>query len=475
MQSSRPCFRQLGAWIFGAHLLLGVFALEFAPFVEPRAWWWIAPFCIVSLTMLGYLVYRSLSAEPAGILYESGLFLSISCAVYYGFGPLLFVIGPVDAADYARSWYPLNATESIWLTGLNFIGLGLTGLVYVYARFPLLVKIADRAARRWASVSPVRVLLAFLLIGLVAKYLFVVPFELGLTKSVPSAVASDSSQLLVVAILVGWIYKDVGPQWIGALVNLLLLTEVTIGILLFNKTEVLIGIMAAGLGSFFSQRRFRDLLLTALVGFLIYVLIGPLVDFGRNELTYQGGGQPAPASLSQRYDIAVTYFAGSESHRRQQEILGAWWARLNYLPPQQAAVDLYDEGRGSDDLSRALWIFVPRLLFPGKPTMSDAGVNLTEKVTGRRNSSTGIGVFVDGYYMLGWFGVLLASITYGVSLRAYSAIARSVVARRAFVMYPLAFIGIFAGLRSDGWWLIDVAGPTVIVLVLLGLFRLFRP
>jgi hypothetical protein len=475
-QSLRPCFRRLGVAVFGAHLFLGVFALEFASFVDPSAWRWLVPFCIVSLTMLGYLVYRALAAEPAGILYESGLFLSISCAVYYAFGPLLFVIGPAEAADYSHSWYRVNATESMWLMGLNFIGIGLTGLAYCFARFPFLAKVADAAARRWARVSPVRVLVMFVLIGLVAKYLFVVPFDLRLTESVPSGAVRQLARLLVIAVLVGWTYKDVGPRWIGALAKLLLLTEVTTGFLLFNKTEVLIVIMAAGLGNYFGQRRLRNLLFTALVGFLIYALIGPMVTFGRNELGYRGRGQPAPASFSQRFDIAVTYFTGGESHLREQEIAGWWWARLNYLPSQQAAVELHDQGRGSDDLSRVMWIFVPRLLFADKPEMSGAGVDLNEKVTGFRNSSIGIGVFVDGYYILGWFGVLLASITYGLSLGAYSAIARSVVAKRAVVMYPLLFMGIFAGLRSDGGWLIDVAGPAVFALVLLGLFRLFaRP
>ena len=118
-QFLRPCFRRLGIAVFGAHLFLGVFALEVASFVDPNAWWWLAPFCIVSLMMFGYLVYRALAAEPAGILYESGLFLAISCAVYYAFGPLLFVIGPAEAANYSKSWYPVNATESMWLIGLN--------------------------------------------------------------------------------------------------------------------------------------------------------------------------------------------------------------------------------------------------------------------------------------------------------------------------------------------------------------------
>jgi hypothetical protein len=395
---------------FRVHLFLGLLALEFASFVEPSAWWWLVPFCIVSLTMLGYLVYRALAAEPTRILYESGLFLAISGAVYYAFGPLLFVIGPAEAADLSKSWYWVDATQSMWLMGLNFIGIGLTGFAFCFARFPSLAKVAYTAARRWARMSPVRVLVVFVLIGLVAKYLVVVPFELRLTKNVPSAVARQLTQLLVLAVLVGWMYKDIGPRWIGALAKLLLLTEVTTGFLMFNKPAVLIVMMAAGLGNYFRQRRLRNLLFTALVGFLIYMLIGPIVNFGRNELAYRGRGQPVAATLSQRFDIAVTYFTGGESHHRQQEIAGSWWSRLNYLSSQQAAVELHDQGRGSDDLGRVMWIFVSRLLFPSKPEMTVAGVDLYEKIAGSRGSSTGIGVFVDGYYILGWFGVLLASI-----------------------------------------------------------------
>jgi len=103
----------------------------------------------------------------------------------------------------------------------------------------------------------------------------VVPFELGLTENVPSALTRQLAQLLVLAVLIGWSYKDVGPGWIGALAKLLLLTEVTTGFLMFNKSAVLIVIMAAGLGNYFRQRRLRNLLFTALAGLLIYMLIGP--------------------------------------------------------------------------------------------------------------------------------------------------------------------------------------------------------
>lgn len=470
---SGPAFRRVGASVFGAHIFLGLLALTMAPLVDPNEWWWLAPFCMGSLAMLGYLVLQALRTEPAGIMYETGVFLSISCGVYYAFGPLLYVIGPVEAADYSRSWYWVDASQSVWLTGLNFVGLGLAGVAYVSARFPSLAGIAAETANRWARISPVRVFVVFLLLGFIAKYLFVLPFELRLIESVPSAGIRGLGRLLTVALLLGWSYKDRGSWWVGSLARLLLVGEMVTGALMFNKTEVLVAVMAAGLGHYFAHRRLGKLLVLALAGLLLYVLIGPIVTFGRNELVYRGGGAPAPAHLSARFDIASAYFTGGESHLAERELSGSWWSRFNYLPSQQAAVDFYDQGRGSDDLERLMWIFVPRLLFPSKPEMTGTGVDLTEKVTGFRNSSTGVGVFADGYYIFGWLGVILVSLTYGFALSAYSAIARSVVRSRAAVMYPLAFMGLYAGLRADGWWLTDVAGPMVFALVLLALFRVF--
>lgn len=468
----RPAFRRVGSIVFSAHLFLGLFALVMSPLVDSNGWWWLAPFCGASLLMIAYLVYRALRTQPTGLLFEIGLFLAISCGVYYAFGPLLFVIGPSEAAQYSRSWYRVDATESVWLTGLNFVGFGVAGIAYLYARFPWLAKTSDTAAFHWGRVPPARVFIGFLLLGLAAKYLFVLPYELRLSEDIPAGVIRQMSRLLAIALLVGWAHKDAGPWWMNPITKLLLASELVTGFLMFNKTEVLIAIMASALGHYFAGGRFRTLLLAAMVGFLVYVTINPLVTFGRDELAHRGGGVPAPADLMERFDIANSYATGTESHFRRTDISGTWWSRFNYLPPQQAAVQLYRQGRGSDDFERLGWIIVPRLLFPDKPMMTGAGVDLTEKVTGLRNSSTGVGVFVDGYYMLGWLGVMLASVTYGLALRAYSVVARSIVNNRAVALYPLVFMGIYVGLRADGMWLTDVAGPLVFMLALLGLFRL---
>lgn len=468
----RPAFKRVGAIVFSAHLFLGLYALVVSTLVDTNDWWWLAAFCSASLLLIAYLVYRALITEPAGLLFETGLFLAISCGVYYAFGPLLFVVGPLDAAEYSKSWYPVNASESVWLTGMNYIGFGLAGLAYVFTKFQSLARIAGTAAYHWGRIRPERLFIGFLLLGVAAKYLFVLPFELRLTENVPAGAIRQASRLLAVALLVGWAYRKVGPWWMGPATKLLLVSEVVTGFLMFNKTEVLIAAMASALGYYFSCGELRKLVHAAILGFLIYVVINPIATFGRDELAYRGGGVPAAAGLIERFNIVGSYFAGTESHFRRPEISGAWWSRLNYLPPQHAATQLYRQGQGSGDFERLGWVLVPRLLFPDKPMMTGAGIDLTEKITGLRNSSTGIGIFVDGYYMLGWLGVVLASFTYGLALRAYSVVARSIVQDQAVAMYPLVFMGIYVGLRADGMWLTDVAGPLVFMLVVLGGFRL---
>lgn len=423
--------------------------------------------------MLGYLILKILHRDPRRILYEPVLFLALACAVYYAFGPLLYVMGPADAIEYSRSWYWVDATDALWLTGINFIGFGLAGSAYSATRLPTLAIIVDSTANAWSKISIATTFAAFLTIGLVAKYLFVLPYELLLIQSEPTGTTRQLARLLLAALLIGFAYRDAERPSLYALTKFVLVGEIITGILMFNKTETLVAIIAAMLGHYYYTRRLRTLLIAACIAALVYISIGSVVTFGRNELVARGGGVPIPADLRGRFEIIGQYFGGGETQLRPEEISGAWWSRLNYLPSQQSAIDLYHENNGGDDLSRLPWIFIPRLLYPDKPIMSVAGYDLTEKITGRRHSSTGIGVFVDGYYNLGWLGLVIGSLAYGYVLRAYSVMSFGIVKRRAVIMYPLVFMGIYAGVRADGWLLIDVAGPLVTALVLLGLFHIF--
>ena len=102
--------------------------------------------------------------------------------------------------------------------------------------------------------------------------------------------------------------------------------------------------------------------------------------------------------------------------------------------------------------------------------MSVSGPDFNEKFSGTRGSSMSAGVFVDGYYNLGWPGLIVAALSYGWVLRVCAAISESIVRTQTLWMYPLTFIGVAAGLRPDSSWLGVVGGSLVIAVSALAIF-----
>jgi hypothetical protein len=154
------------------------------------------------------------------------------------------------------------------------------------------------------------------------------------------------------------------------------------------------------------------------------------------------------------------------------------WARFCYIPAQGAALDFYDKGEGGDDYSLLGWAFLPRFLSSDKPIMTASGSDFNTKITGEVDAgSIGQGVFANGYYNLGWWGVIAVGIAVGCMLAWTSAFAVEVFRARAVVWLPMALLGSYMAFRIDGHFLGDYWGPFVLFVyaVLAGSVLNLRP
>lgn len=467
-------FRALAWPVFAAHGVMGFLGIAFWSSIEPDSWFWLGALCLASLVSLGWLVMRSVASCPQSVMYETGIFLALSSGVYFGFGPLLHAFNPLNARETANLWFEVNGAEAVFLTGINYLGLGIAGLSYTAFQIPRFAALASRMSVHWAVVGPTTVFWGFLLVGAVFKFWLLWPFQLGLTDTVQGSFVYALSGLLAISLFIAARYwKSLGA--IGRVAAVLaMVLQVVAGMLAYNKTDVMLPLVAFSLGGFLAHPRKHRALVAAAVLFLGYVLITPPVNFARIETAKAQAVAAQRVSIQERFDLLVQFYQIDHHVIQTSGQSLAWWIRLNYLPSQNAAVYFQRVGDGSDDLDRMLWIFIPRVIYPDKPQMTGAGIRLTEKIAGHESSSTGIGIFVDGYYLLGWFGVLFTSMSYGLVLRAYTSIARPVVEEESTIMLPLVFMGIFLGMRADGWWLTDVVGAAVIATGILGLLWVFR-
>ena len=225
---------------------------------------------------------------------------------------------------------------------------------------------------------------------------------------------------------------------------------------LLNKSSVLLPMVAllAGLAWRLGIRRVMVPGFAALL--VVFLLIGNPVSTARN--IFGLGGQvdwsERIAGLWEGVLRPGDFTQGGDYYP---------WSRFCYLPPQGAALDFYDTGRGGDDYSLVGWVFLPRFIFPDKPIITASGPEFHFKITGHDTSSTGHGVFVNGYYNLGWWGVVFVGIAVGCILAWTSALAVQVFRAGALLWLPMALLGSYIAFRIDGTFVADYWGPFVLL------------
>jgi hypothetical protein len=442
-------------WRPGVAILgLGVLALVCQGSILDDEWWVVGAFIIASGLMLLPAIWRALRRGGQEVLADHLLVLAGAFIAYYVLGALLIPFGPQDEAEAAQSFYRVDAPLAMRVTAVNCIGFGLALVSGSLVRRHWIFGGAHKAIRLGQFISREWVIAAFLFVGAYGSF-YVFAFDIGLRPGeVVSGILRTMSQLLLVAIMVAAAHRGRGSVWL--LLSAIVLTAVQAlgGLLLLNKSGVLLP-MAALLTGLAWRLGVRRVMVPGLAALLaVYLLIGDPVSTARNTQV-----------LGDQIDWSERFALMSEGVLRSSNAAPKggyhYWARFCYLTPQGAALDFYDTGQGGEDYSLLGWVFLPRFLFPDKPIMTASGPAFHHKATGGETSSTGIGVFVDGYYNLGWWGVIGVGIAVGCMLAWTSAFAAEVYRARALIWLPMALVGSFMAFRIDGAFLPDYCGTFV--------------
>lgn len=448
----------------GAILGLGVLALACQGFVlDDDAWWVVGAFIIASGLMLLPAIWRASRREGQEVLADHLLVLAGAFIAYYVLGALLIPFGPEYAAEVAQSYYRVDAPLVMRVTAVNCIGFGLALVSGSLVGRHWVSGWARKAIGLGRFISQEWVIAAFLLVGGISAF-HVLEFDIDPPPGeVVPGLLRTMSQLLLVAITVAAAHRGRGSAWFVSSAIVLTVVKALGGLLLLNKSEVLLPMVALLIGLSW-RLGVRRVMFPGLVMLLaVFLMIGGPVQTARNM--YGLGNQ---IDWSERFAFLSEGVLGSSNAALEGDYHP--WLRFCYIIPQGAALDFYDIGQGGDDYSLLGWVFLPRVLFPDKPVMTASGPAFHYKVTGSDTSSTGIGVFVDGYYNMGWWGLIVVGIAVGCMLAWTSAFAVEVYRARALIWLPVALLGSLMAFRIDGGFLPDYCGTFVLLgyLVLAG-------
>jgi hypothetical protein len=423
-------------------------AFEQAP--EPT-WQLLGTVCLLGTAISVYWVAVALRDGPSRALTDPFIVLLAASCMYYCVGPLMYVFGEPSSIDHAQGFFKIEPEDALRVTTMNLCGMSIMLLAGSFLDTSKAQVLAP-GMRRLGRIPGTWFFWSFLAAGLTCKF-YVYLVDTASEREVISGVYRALSNLTFAAAFVGLLQARTSRPLINATSLIAAGLDSAMGVLLFNKSQIVLPWLVVSFALYVRRPHYRRIVASVCLALISVAILSRPVSEARNALT-----RSAETTTGARLAII------SDVADHTSEAISGIFGRICYTNPQVAAVSLYDAGDGGDDVELLLWVFLPRALFEEKPVITRAGSDFNKKILGKDTSSTGMGLFVNGYYNMGWLGLVAVSILSAWILGLFSAISRLVVEADALAAIPVVLLGMYCGFRVDGNFISDYLGTFAMIL-----------
>lgn len=401
------------------------------------------------------------------------MWFRLSTAVYFGIGTYAVFIMNDASRLYIESFYQFFDAD---IYKMNLVVTLSVAVVLLFARFVILAVDRNGGGRRmddassddayWQRLRSVGLL--FIVVGQTISYGLKIPQHFGWTSGDwPGSILQFSDCTLVgIFMLTLWTLSR-APRLMPLLI-LLVGVELLMELLMFNKSGILKTLIMFLLAFLWRKLTIARAVVAAVAAIGLYVAVTPVVTNARSELGLKYGQRPA--GFLDRLQILTSYGSASTFSNKgetQDSLL-----RISYVNAATLVIREYDMGMPANWPELLPAVFVPRFLWPEKPIITDVGLDIYEIGTGRRNSSSGAGIFADAYWAMGWWGVLVYMAACGLIMGGLSAMTARVLREGWWMQFPVVLMALLMGFRTDGHYIADVAGASVMLIGMYGVLAI---
>jgi hypothetical protein len=405
-----------------------------------------------------------LARANSAMVFTAPFWFRITTAIYFGFGSLTPFIANDTTIAYLDQFAYLEPATLLKVNTLTVVGT-----ICVFASTMALQRVMPtRFTQRVASPTQGAlgsVAINFAVVGFLAKYFFLVPYQLGVFPGLklPGAISTiEFFPAVSIFLLVLWALRR-GKVMILIPIALFLL-EALAGLVMGNKSVVIIAAVMFALGALCDRvTAARMLISTALIAGL-FILIAPPTDAVRREMGARYGSISA-GTMAERFAVLANYSADDARVSNREGVQGSL-VRLSYATPAGFATSQYDIGLPGNSYELWLAVFVPRFLWPEKPIITDVGADFNFAATGSRNSQSSPGLFAESYWNFGWVGVAIFMPLLGVVLFFLGRYSLWVIQSGNWWLLPVALMAMRTGMRVDGFFVADIIGGTMMIAVM---------
>lgn len=380
-----------------------------------------------------------------------------AAGLFYGIGPLVYIFGNEATIEATNLVWSVDQ-KMIWKVH-RVVLVALSSVLFffsLFSRFLPNLSISKQSIDEQASLTKAKtIVLLFLVVGGGIRYLVELPFQFGLISyTIPGVILRLSSFLHVALFLLGYISvkekKILSWRWSF---YIFVSIEVLASLLSLSKQAIAIAVIFPVLGRFFAHRKIRSILILVASLAIMYPTLKSIVARGRTVLQKNTGR--SAGTLQERIDgMSVVLQTEDESNKSIQH----GWRRLNYVDVMSFSMDQYDNGEPGQTYNAALYVLIPRLIWPDKPIISSAGGDFTELYTGHRGSSTGLTVYGEAYWNGGYIFVLFTSFYLAILFSVITHFSMRFIFFQDWMYLPALFITAQIGMSLSGWFSISYVG-----------------
>ena len=233
-----------------------------------------------------------------------------------------------------------------------------------------------------------------------------------------------------------------------------------LSLIMFSKTAMMRSAVMALTGLILGGTRMRWVALFSIIVFAQFVFFATPVANLRGERNKVFGNND-----STLYDHAVLVSNMFDEGRlfENESNQTTWFLRFNCAPTQAFAINQYNTGRTGDSYKHLLWVFVPRILYPDKPSMTEIGIEYSTEFNGNSNNSVSIGIAGEAYHNGGVLMFFIVSLLLGVEFAIFERFALS-LSRFIWLYFPCLILIVLMGTRVDGHLVPDYIGTPLIIM-----------
>jgi hypothetical protein len=424
---------------------------------------------VVFSIILAWAGYRQMSLN-VGSLWTPLLWYRVALLSYFGIGSIVPIWVNAETQELMKGFYSYFGYEIVKLnavvTVFNLVFLSTIKLLFMSLRSGSIGKVFSNSSnRKYINPSNFSMIVfgsMCLIVGSAVNYFIVFPQIVGwINLSFFSTLANLAVlSWLGYFMVIFWGLENNRREFIIWPIALAL-GEFVIGFYSMSKSVMLMPLVMVSIAFIYHHRSLLRITIFAGAFVSLFMYLSPIITHVRDvNLKYYNGA----ASVQDIPSLYLSYFTAGQENDEYADV-ETGWMRLSFVNAGTFAINQYDHATPGNSYRYWSVVWIPRIIYPKKPIITDVAREMSYAANGNYDSSSSAGLAAEAYWNGGWVATIGIAVFLALVFGLWSIYSYEVIQRKAWHLFFIVLVGMRMAIRVDGAFVSDILGPIALVVL----------